>query len=426
MTALAPSTTALEWRNDATRLATWASTHLVNRTDVWVQYTVVRNELGDPTISAVTLPRRALRDTTDKVTLEKLERHFRGREPQHLIGLHSVSKDGRCLWAALDFDVHDGDGGDPTLRAEAHLEPATAIWRWLRSEGHDPWLLDSDGQGGLHLILLFATAQPVADVHGFLQQIKTHFKLESRLETFPSSADPSGDKHGNALRLPGRHPRREGHYTRVYSPESDREWLTGREAIECLLSTTRSSGTGLAAEPTPASRDINPRSARPSIGVDIDGVLARYDGWRGLTNIGLPLPGARAFLSDLRGVARVVIYSSRSSLHAHGHEPGITALRLKALVQAWLVEHHLPFDEIFVGNGKPLLSAIIDDRAVSCRPQRDGESAYTFALAEASALVSGDEPASHAFWALYQRLPRERLPHALDLLRSLSEPQEIA
>lgn len=38
---------------------------------------------------------------------------------------------------------------------------------------------------------------------------------------------------------------------------------------------------------------------KKTIAIDLDGVLARYDGWRGPDHYGEPLPGAMAFLREL-------------------------------------------------------------------------------------------------------------------------------
>ena len=37
----------------------------------------------------------------------------------------------------------------------------------------------------------------------------------------------------------------------------------------------------------------------------------------------------------------------------------------------WLEKHGFPFVDVYVGQGKPRVNAIIDDRAVACQPQYD-------------------------------------------------------
>ena len=53
--------------------------------------------------------------------------------------------------------------------------------------------------------------------------------------------------------------------------------------------------------------------------------------------------------------------------------------RVKNLVVEWLVENEIPFGDVYTGRGKPLATAFIDDRGLSCRPQED-EDAYSKAL----------------------------------------------
>lgn len=113
--------------------------------------------------------------------------------------------------------------------------------------------------------------------------------------------------------------------------------------------------------------------------VDLDGVLADYSqGWKGLENIGDPLPGAVEFLRELREFARVVVYTTRCKAYPEG-VPGPDGMpepnrsdpeALASIVKAWLDRHGFAYDEVYVGQGKPFGAAIIDDRAVSCEPQR--------------------------------------------------------
>ena len=81
---------AEEWHRYADELAEWAMERLVNRRDVWSQYTLRNGEVG-----VVMLPIKERRDLgTDMITLTKLKRHFAGRAVSHLIGLHSISDRG--------------------------------------------------------------------------------------------------------------------------------------------------------------------------------------------------------------------------------------------------------------------------------------------------------------------------------------------
>src|SRR5829696_5133081 len=132
---------AEEWVRYADELAEWAMERLVNRRDVWSQYT-----LKDGKISVVMLPipeRRKL--GTDMVTITKLHRHFSGKSPAHLIGLHSISDHSTAKWFAVDIDLHDESLPNADEVAEANFAAALDWADRLRELGMDPMLLDSNG-----------------------------------------------------------------------------------------------------------------------------------------------------------------------------------------------------------------------------------------------------------------------------------------
>lgn len=112
-----------------------------------------------------------------------------------------------------------------------------------------------------------------------------------------------------------------------------------------------------------------------SVCVDLDGVIARYEGWKGWQEINEPLPGAKKFLEELSQFARVIIFTVRcclqwteaESLDVSEREEAISARQ--KFVEDWLKKHSLYFDEVYVGQGKPLAAAYVDDRAVVCEPQ---------------------------------------------------------
>lgn len=135
---------------------------------------------------------------------------------------------------------------------------------------------------------------------------------------------------------------------------------------------------------------------RKTVCVDLDGVLARYDGWKGVDHFGLPLPGAQEFTRRLSQFARVVIFTTRANadpfvagvVRPDGEvEPhhGATPDGLVGKIEAWLDLHGFHYDEVYAGQGKPLASAYIDDRAVSCEPQ-EVDGAYVMAEARAKLL----------------------------------------
>src|SRR5262245_39177204 len=154
---------AEEWIRYAPRLAEWAMERLVNRRDVWSQYTIKNDR-----ISVVMLPIKERRKLgTDMVTMNKLERHFSGRQPNHLIGLHSISDHSTCKWFAIDIDLHDPTVANADEIIEANFS-ATMTWAGrLREMGMDPLVFDSNGNGGYHIWVLLDKEYKLADVYDF-------------------------------------------------------------------------------------------------------------------------------------------------------------------------------------------------------------------------------------------------------------------
>ncbi|HLA96799.1 MAG TPA: hypothetical protein VK612_13840, partial [Pyrinomonadaceae bacterium] len=122
---------AQEWVRYADKLAEWAMERLVNRRDVWSQYT-----LKDGQIRVVMLPIKERRAAgTDMVTLNKLHRHFSGKSPAHLIGLHSISDHSTCKWFAVDVDLHDESVPNAGEIAEANFNACLEWAERLREQG---------------------------------------------------------------------------------------------------------------------------------------------------------------------------------------------------------------------------------------------------------------------------------------------------
>jgi hypothetical protein len=118
--------------------------------------------------------------------------------------------------------------------------------------------------------------------------------------------------------------------------------------------------------------------SKPTIAVDVDATILRYDGWQGIEHFGDALPGAREFLEELRKDARVLIWSTRGTESVKGKKQG-EARHLRDLLKRALDERGLPYDDVWIGQGKPMAIAFIDDRAVTCRPQEE-PAAYSIAL----------------------------------------------
>lgn len=126
---------------------------------------------------------------------------------------------------------------------------------------------------------------------------------------------------------------------------------------------------------------------RPTVALDLDGVLAKYEGWKGHDYFGDPLPGAVQFTRDLAKVARIVVFTCRTTQdNPTGEYGGVSPERMVTVVRSWLMRHGFVFDTIYVGQGKPHAAAYIDDRAVPCRPMDDGPSAYRHTLSRVESL----------------------------------------
>lgn len=380
---------AEEWERYSDRLAEWAMERLVNRRDVWSQYTLKNGEIG-----VVMLPIKERRvKGAQMVTDNKLRRHFAGHQPNHLIGLHSISDHSTCKWFAIDVDLHNESVVDADEIAASNFTAALTWASRLRESGMDPLLMDSNGVGGYHVWVLLDKEYPLADTFDFVSEARDDFAdfgLPRKPEVFPPKREVKEDDLPYTLRLPGRHHTRR-HYSRVWNFDAlgENEWLEGGEAIEMMLAAIPSSLPKIRKKKTTSSvTKIEKSSARaqpkkkessagrkPRVCVDLDGVLAKYSGWKGLHEIGAPLPGAREFVTQLSKIADVIIFTSRCSLDP-GNEAGkIVASpdEMRNTVVDWLREHDMPFADVYIGQGKPKAAAFIDDRAIVCRPQEESD-----------------------------------------------------
>jgi hypothetical protein len=372
---------AEEWQRYSDELAEWAMERIVNRRDVWSQYT-----LKDGKVSVVMLPIKERRQAgTDMVTLQKLRRHFAGRAVSHLIGLHSISDHSTCKWFAVDIDLHDESVANADEIALANFAAAQEWARRLRDKQMDPLLLDSNGVGGYHVMCLLDKEYPLADVYDFVDDLRSDwekFGLPRKPEIFPPKRAVGPDDLPYALRLVGRHHTRH-HYTRVWNFDAlgENDWLEGGEAIEALLTArpsklpVRKASKKKASEKAALPEKKPAASRKPRVCLDLDGVLARYDGWKGVDRIGPPLPGALEFAWKLAEIADIVVFTSRCSPEggADENDPNMSPGRMKIRVIDWLEKHKFPFTDVYIGRGKPRASAFIDDRAVACSPQKDAE-----------------------------------------------------
>jgi hypothetical protein len=394
-----------EWCERSRELADWAMARLVNRRDVWGQYTLLSTQEtreAGRTYRAMTLPLPERRGK-DMVSLDKLARHFASRphrRPQ-LIGLHAESATSTSLWLGIDIDNHDLEAPAAAERARGNLEGALAWWREFARLGYDPLLFDSSGRGGFHLWVLFAEPAPTAHVHGLARSIAATWgrhQLQEEPEVFPKAPRPGS--LGAWLRLPGMH-HTQPHYSRLWSGEEwlSEPWLDGHAAIDAMLQVIPGPPPpALPEEPTlptplvPAketaretvSSGAGTRSRamgtaeRPRVCVDLDGVLADRRHSPAAEDLGEPIQGAVAFTRALAEHADIVI---------HAFLPGEGAAMVRAetrkavaRLRDWLDQHGFAYREIAWGVGKPMAAAYVDERGVSCRPLEQGPPAYEQAL----------------------------------------------
>lgn len=96
---------------------------------------------------------------------------------------------------------------------------------------------------------------------------------------------------------------------------------------------------------------------RPTVCVDLDGVLNTFDEWRGSEFFHPPREGAREFLAGL---------------HASGFRVVVLTVRWHEWVSNWLQEHGLSDFVAEVTDRKPPAHAYVDDRAVCFRGDFNG------------------------------------------------------
>jgi hypothetical protein len=338
-----------EWRERASELAEWSYAHLVNRTDVWGRY-LKKKAPGTPTSdfaaqnNAVTAP---FRDERGKVFLNvsSLEKHFKAKSSGQILGVHSVASDATSRWMALDIDLHDED--DLSVSREGNFVAARGWMEKLQQLGLDPLLMDSNGNGGFHLWVIFAEPMYCRSVHQFLEQLTADYArkgLDAAPEFFPGAYHRG--HYGNWLRLPGRHHSR-SHYTRIFNDEpwADTTWLEGHDAIDRMLRTQLAS--------TQLLESLGIERSEKTICLDFDGVIHAYTSpWQGVAVIpDPPIHRVDEAIVRLRKRYRVVVHSSRCC-----SADGITA------IQNWLAKHNIEVDEVC--QHKPPAMVYVDDRAI--------------------------------------------------------------
>ncbi len=393
-----------EWKERSRELAEWTMQRMVNRKDVWGQYSVLsadeRRRLGQK-YKAMTLPRKSMRGE-DMVTLDKLTRHFASRyhhKPQ-IIGLHEKSKEDTSLWLGIDIDCHDYNSPSGEDHGRRNLATAIKWWKEMQTMGYDPLLIDSSGKGGYHLWLHFAEPAPTQNVFALAQHFVSTWEennLDEEPETFPKQLKPGS--LGAWFRLPGLHHYLK-HYGRVWSGDDwlENPWLDGHAAIDAILQCVpgppppitessqekhvRTTNRRTKNKKTAQQRKQQfKRSKRPVVCVDVDGVLASREYSKGVTEIGEPIDGAVDFTRDLHETADIIILTARiSGADAKTKKKSAQAREsVKTQLKDWLDKHGFAYTSIWTEPGKPIASAYVDDRAVACRPEEDGVKAFKLA-----------------------------------------------
>jgi len=102
---------------------------------------------------------------------------------------------------------------------------------------------------------------------------------------------------------------------------------------------------------------------KPPIAIDLDGVLASYKEFHGWENIGDPIPGAVDFVRELSKDYQIIIYTARLNC------PSKDYYTIHGLITDWLIENG--FSSYISSLEKKIVAkAYIDDRAVTCIPER--------------------------------------------------------
>jgi TOTE conflict system, Archaeo-Eukaryotic Primase domain len=242
------------WRAHEPALAGWARRQMIN---IWYAHGHYK-----PLDRRIVNPKTGRLDGafTSKDPLD-LARHFRGEDVGHLIGLHTLGTDEDgigcvCRWVALDFDNHRLTPEAPDL-AGPNLAMALACRDKAAALGLTTLLLDSDGRGGLHLVLPFERPAPATTARRLVKWLAADFAthgLPGSPDLFPSNDRPGRGGLGSWLRLPGRHHTLD-HWTRVW--DDGRGWLAGPDAAAAILATV------------PAIVDLAavlPKEAPPAVG----------------------------------------------------------------------------------------------------------------------------------------------------------------
>ena len=104
------------------------------------------------------------------------------------------------------------------------------------------------------------------------------------------------------------------------------------------------------------------------IGVDLDGTLAQYDGWKGEDHIGPPIPSmvsrVRKWVEDGRDVR---IFTARVTENLTGNKSRKTPDEMRHIIRGWC-KHHIGFTLPITNVKDYQMIELWDDRAVQVIP----------------------------------------------------------
>lgn len=149
----------------------------------------------------------------------------------------------------------------------------------------------------------------------------------------------------------------------------------------------------LSGEALPEKKGEEPKADNdnaPWIGVDLDGTLAQYDGWRGFDKIGKPVPVMLARVKHwLKNGYSVKILTARAAFPEQGIPP----------VKKWLAENGLP--DLEVTNKKDFsMIELWDDRAVQVVANTGKPFLSQYSVGRPKAPILPEENAGETFYLL--------------------------
>lgn len=237
-------------------LADWANRILVNRTDAWGSYR------GDGQF-------------TERGTLTRsiLERHFAATAGTRVIGLHTANADNLSKGGAVDIDQHGSDSAKTAI----NLASALHWYRSLVRFGFRPLLYSSNGKGGYHLRLLLSEQTTADRIFFFLRWLTSDYEclgMAKAPEQFPKQPDVRrcSKRLGNWIRLPGRHHKR-NFWSEVWDGAC---WLSGREAVDFILSLTGDTASLVPRIPEAESLVVPTKSRPRSVRSSLEYRIERY------------------------------------------------------------------------------------------------------------------------------------------------------